>query len=407
MPYPEFTKIIINHFIKQHKSLINPNYQHHHTYKDDGIESRLKFVRIGKKTAGDCQETIDVSKESEPEPEQTKKKTSSKRRFKKKVTLTADANIISDDRDAALELAKIVTESVPETVKKKSGGRSSKSVVIQDTLIDPKSKPATSKTKLKGTEGSNEGTGSKPGVLISPQSSLLPQVKELDDKDGDVDDEGDDHISDTQDADDEDIKNKSDEDDIYKYKIRVHKDKDEKIINGEVDEEITDAANADAEKTSEVKDDPKKTKLPPSSSSLSVSFTFCALYQSMHANKSFNRNPANHRLYHALIEAMIEDENAMDKGVADTVKNHKRKHDDDENPPVGQNQCKKTKKRRTKVSESSKKPSSTKETPKAHDNNQQQDASKPKTTKTLNLDWFKQPPSPPTPNPEWNKRVYT
>ncbi|GJS90376.1 hypothetical protein Tco_0773012 [Tanacetum coccineum] len=49
----------------------------------------------------------------------------------------------------------------------------------------------------------------------------------------------------------------------------------------------------------------------------------------MHANKSFNRNPANHRLYHALMEALIEDENAIDKGVANTVKDYKRKHDDD------------------------------------------------------------------------------
>ncbi|GJR76042.1 hypothetical protein Tco_0088407 [Tanacetum coccineum] len=55
-----------------------------------------------------------------------------------------------------------------------------------------------------------------------------------------------------------------------------------------------------------------------------------ALYQTMHANKSFNRNPANHILYHTLMEALIEDENAMDKGIADTVKDHKRKHDDDE-----------------------------------------------------------------------------
>nr|GEZ78910.1 hypothetical protein [Tanacetum cinerariifolium] len=67
-----------------------------------------------------------------------------------------------------------------------------------------------------------------------------------------------------------------------------------------------------------------------------------ALYQSMHANKSFNKNPANHRLYHAHMEALIEDENAMDKGVTDTVKDHKRKHDDgedsdDEDPPAGPN----------------------------------------------------------------------
>ncbi|GKA71430.1 hypothetical protein Tco_0777569 [Tanacetum coccineum] len=50
----------------------------------------------------------------------------------------------------------------------------------------------------------------------------------------------------------------------------------------------------------------------------------------MHKNKSANRNPANYRLYHALMEALIEDENAMDKEVADTVKDHKRKHDDDD-----------------------------------------------------------------------------
>ncbi|GKE83244.1 hypothetical protein Tco_1553244, partial [Tanacetum coccineum] len=73
-----------------------------------------------------------------------------------------------------------------------------------------------------------------------------------------------------------------------------------------------------------------------------------ALYQSMHANKSFNRNPANHQLYYAVMKALIKDENAMDKGFADTVKDYKRKHDDDdddddEDPPVGPNQGKKTK----------------------------------------------------------------
>ncbi|GJR16835.1 hypothetical protein Tco_0965362 [Tanacetum coccineum] len=65
-----------------------------------------------------------------------------------------------------------------------------------------------------------------------------------------------------------------------------------------------------------------------------------ALYQTMHENKSFNRLIANHALYHDLIEALIDDENTMDKGVADTVKNHKRQHDDDnddEDPSTGPN----------------------------------------------------------------------
>nr|GEU59499.1 ribonuclease H-like domain-containing protein [Tanacetum cinerariifolium] len=169
------------------------------------------------------------------------------------------------------------------------------------------------------------------------------------------------------------------------------------------------------------------------------------LYQTMHANKSFNKNPANHKLYHALIEALIEDENAMDKGVSNTVKDHKRKHDDDEDdddedPLVGPNQGKKTKRRRTKELESSKKSSTTKVTPKGkasskgsksgksastkepvdeptfevvmdnagedvvRNDDQPQDTSKPKIAKTLNPEWFTQPPRPPTPDPKWNKR---
>ncbi|GKC99204.1 hypothetical protein Tco_1169479 [Tanacetum coccineum] len=288
-----------------------------------------------------------------------------------------------------------------------------------------------------------------------------------DDQISDVDDEGDDHISDTQDTDNEDDENESDEDEIYKYKIRVRKDEDEDMLNAEVvdtgkgDAEVSDAAKADAEKSEEVKDDSKKVELPPTSSSLSISsgfgdqffkFSFdtslvgtvkhttdveinslldikiqsevlhiqspfvlrvpvtviseptvltplqetssaasnqtptvdleqesekspleihkikkeqdkkqktmkftikstnkgalkefdqkSALYHTMHANKSFNRNPANHRLYHALMEALIEDENAMDKGVTDTIKDHKRKHDDDKDPPARPNQGK-------------------------------------------------------------------
>ncbi|GKE81378.1 hypothetical protein Tco_1551378 [Tanacetum coccineum] len=69
------------------------------------------------------------------------------------------------------------------------------------------------------------------------------------------------------------------------------------------------------------------------------------LFKSMHKNKSANRNPVNYRLYHNLVEALIEDANAMDKEVANTVKDHKRKHngdddddDDNEGPPARSNQ---------------------------------------------------------------------
>ncbi|GJZ73460.1 retrovirus-related pol polyprotein from transposon TNT 1-94 [Tanacetum coccineum] len=620
---------------------------------------------------------------SEPEPEPSKKKTSSKRRVKKKVTMSADDNIISDDNDAALELAKsikktedeeaeearqvhttherIVTESISESAKKKSGGRSSKSVVIQDTPSAQKSKPATSKTKLKGassltpeeqeaadimqalkeskktsrrqpgTGGSNEGTGSKLRVLnestvISATSSKGTGIKlrvpdeekditeekvilewgdeqdrensdddndvvekddnndvKKDDKDGDADDEGDDHISDTQDADDEDVKTESNEDDIYKYKIRVCKDEDEDMINAKFDDSDKGFSDqfpklsSDSSLVSTIKDTTYSkinsllevkiqsevphtqsssmltivTTLPPLSVSttplvhqqtttqiptpiiitdaLTVTivvpesnaltsielrvakskkdvfelktidqstepfailksqvsyvvdkylgskvgdksaskilpikkeqaenqqkskFTIkstekvaleeydlkSALYQSMHANKSLKEILLIID-YTMNMKALIEDENTMDKGVADTVKDHKRKHDDDEDddnedPPAGPNQGKKTKRRRKKLS-------STKETPKgkaptkgsktgksasakepveepivevvmndagydvAHDDNQPQDTLEPKTRKSLNSYWFKQPLRPPTPDLEWNKQ---
>ncbi|GKC96532.1 hypothetical protein Tco_1161974, partial [Tanacetum coccineum] len=143
-----------------------------------------------------------------------------------------------------------------------------------------------------------------------------------------------------------------------------------------------------------------------------------ALYQSMHANNSFNRNFANHQLYHAIMEALIKDENAMDKGVTDTIKDHKRKHDDDEDdddkdPLVGPNQGKApTKGSKTGKSALAKEP--VKE-PIAEvimddagddlvrDDDQPHAASKPKTSKTLNPEWFEKPPRPPTSDPEWNK----
>nr|GEZ20935.1 hypothetical protein [Tanacetum cinerariifolium] len=507
--------LVLNHYVLVRKILENVDC-HELIWEDFAyqIDYRKEKRSRRKKTTDESQETVDVFKESEPEPEPIKKKISSKGRVKKKFTLSADDNIISDDLDAALKLAKL-----------------------------------------------NEGTGSKAGVLDEDKDITNEKVilkcgdeqdgefsdddnddVEKDDKDGDADREGDDHVSDTQDADDEGVKTESDEDDIYKYEIRVRKDEDVEMKDAEVDDsnkgekEITDAAKVDVKKTSEAKDYVKKTELPPSSSTLSVCSGFSdqflklsfdsslvstvkdyadinvsslldipikqetpqtslylyksdtyhlkhatntntiptppittdaptiitdvhdsdalstvelrvaklkkdvselktvdhssealastdkanleeydlksALYQSMHANKSFNKNPTNHRLYHALMKALIKDENIMDKGVTDAFTDHKRKRDDDdedndnEDPPAGPNQGKTlTKKSKIGKSASAKEPV---EEPiaevvmddVAHEVNQPQDTSEPKTRKTLNPYWFKKPPRPPTLDPE-------
>ncbi|GKA22846.1 hypothetical protein Tco_0708808, partial [Tanacetum coccineum] len=683
MPFPRFTKIIIDHFLKKHKSLSKLKYQHYHTIKDDGIVSRLKFVRIredyqeygllipdvmltdaikqsesyqmfikystgqippkknrgkgsqGKKTIDTRVTDVDVSKESKPEP--ARKRTTSKRRVKKKVTISADDNIIPD-LDVALELgksislteakeeeaarqvhathARIVTKSIPEPARRRPSGKMTsnppkklKSVLSltpeeQEAADTIKALKESTKTirRQPGTRGSIEGIGSKPGVpnestVVSATSSegtgakpgVLDEEKvtteenvilewgseqeseysednqgdddEVDWINSDDDEEKKDNTHDDKSIDLETTDDEETEDEFVHGEEQVNDDEDEEMTNAEVadsdkdDEEVTDAAkaydttNAEINSVLEVNIQPEVphiqspsilrvlvsvifepsvltpiqetsfatpvTTLPPpsvstiphvplqqqttapilapppttesptiiaailESNALTASqvptivddylgsrltlesskiqfptinleqeyakiileilkikkqkmpkYTIkstdkaalkeydlkSALYQTMHANKSFNKNPANHRLYHALIKALIEDENAMDKGVTDT-----------------------NKRRRTKESKSSKKPSTTKENPKGkapskgsktgksasakepveepiaevvmddvgedevRDDDQPQDTSEPKTDNTRNPEWFKQPPRPPTPDPEWNK----
>ncbi|GKD81035.1 hypothetical protein Tco_1347874 [Tanacetum coccineum] len=264
-------------------------------YKHTNI---LKFVRIGE----DYQEyrlhipdvmLTDAIKQSES---YQIKKTSSKRRVKKKVTLYADDNIIFDDPDAALELAKSIIKTEAEEAEAARQVYATHARIVTESVSEPTRRRKSSKfgRRQPGTGGSNEGTTTIPGVsddsiVISATSSEGTESehseedqldKEKDDKDSGANDEGDDHISDTQDADDEDVKTESDEDKIYKYKIRVRKDEDVEMENAEVkesnkgDEDVTNAAKEDAKKTSEVKDDTKKNELPPTSSSLSVSSGF-------------------------------------------------------------------------------------------------------------------------------------
>ncbi|GJW32865.1 hypothetical protein Tco_0052897 [Tanacetum coccineum] len=60
------------------------------------------------------------------------------------------------------------------------------------------------------------------------------------------------------------------------------------------------------------------------------------LFETMTKSKSFNKILKQRALYHALMESILEDEDAMDEGVADKLK--KKKHnnvDKDEGPSAG------------------------------------------------------------------------
>ncbi|GJR99539.1 hypothetical protein Tco_0316048 [Tanacetum coccineum] len=97
MPYSIFTKLIINHFLSQHKSLAMLKHLYINTIKDDGVLNRLKFVRTGKGSQG---------KKAAVTP-------------KKKSFISADDNIIPK-QDVALELGKSMslTEAEEEEVVK-------------------------------------------------------------------------------------------------------------------------------------------------------------------------------------------------------------------------------------------------------------------------------------------------
>ncbi|GJX32305.1 hypothetical protein Tco_0242160, partial [Tanacetum coccineum] len=484
--------------------------------------------------------------------------------LRKSISLT-EVEEVETTRKVHATHARIVTESA----KKKSGGRSSRGAQsltpaekeAENIMQALKERKKTSKRQpgirgsSKGTgtmlgvpdestivsATSSEGTGTKPGVPgeekdITKENVILEwgseqeskyskedqlDDQEKDDKEGDADDEGNDHISDNQDTNDEDDEIESDEDEIYKYKIRVRKDEDEEMLNAEVeysgkgDAKVSDTDKADAEKTEEAKDDYKKAKLPPTSSSLSISSVLTPVQETPSAAlvitlplssvsttplvpqqtttlispppittdapiitfvvpesdalsavqlrvaklendvsglKKINlsvealvalktqvpsivdnylgskvgdvfqkelkkhmayliqkyslqqipellknqtptvdleknirkflqrfsrlrRNKLRSKRCQSLLSSLqkrqllMKDENAMDKGFADTVQDHKRKHDDgedddDEDPQARPNQGKKTKRRRTMELESSKNPSTTKETPK-------------------------------------------
>ncbi|GJZ90664.1 hypothetical protein Tco_0662591 [Tanacetum coccineum] len=84
-----------------------------------------------------------------------------------------------------------------------------------------------------------------------------------------------------------------------------------------------------------------------------LEFISCRIWRSSSHRESFSQSLILDRdldsldLYHALMEALIADEDAINKEVKERVKDHKRKHDsdddDDKGPSAGSNQGKSTK----------------------------------------------------------------
>ncbi|GJV30113.1 hypothetical protein Tco_1386561, partial [Tanacetum coccineum] len=349
----------------------------------------------GKKSADPTEESVDMSDESEPEP-LIRRKTSS-RRVKKKATISVDDNIVPEP-DIALELgksislteaeeeaaarqvhathARIVSESVPKPARRRRTGEipGVQDESIYANVADDNEETEydsddiykyrinvrkNADTEMKAAEKTADITKETTEQPLTSSSFSVPSDYVPPVVDKYLGTKLDDALLKTLERYAADL--------VKKYYMLPTLESSKKQESEKSQEEIIRIKREQEKKNQE----PTYTIKSSNQAALEEFDLKSALFKSMHKNKSANRNPANYRLYHAPMEALIEDENAMDKEVADTVRDHKRKHDgdddDDEGPPAGSNQGKSTKRRRTIESESTKKQSTTKESSKDKD----------------------------------------
>nr|GEX86083.1 hypothetical protein [Tanacetum cinerariifolium] len=262
MPYPKFTKIIINHFLSLNPSLLKEPSSGMHTIKDDGVISRLKFVRIGE----DFQEYGRAIPNTIGKGSQGKKS-------------------VITPKPTSVE---VFNESDPELAKRQSGSirkLTAKEQLAVDTMQAIKKSKKSSRSRPHA-RGSSKGTGvpdevkakltsqsfrdQKMRVTILKKKTLMTKWVSTDEEEEKQDDD-DDRSIDLEETDDEDKDDEFVHGDEY-----VHEDVDEEMKDvedaktGKDDEEITDDEKIEATKG----DYEQAGKHTPTSSSLSVSSGF-------------------------------------------------------------------------------------------------------------------------------------
>ncbi|GKC99235.1 hypothetical protein Tco_1169510 [Tanacetum coccineum] len=194
MPYPRFTKAIIQYFISKDKSISMRNIMFMHTTKNDSVLGTLKFIPKG---------------EDNKEQQNPKKIGNGNNLLllQRRILLLL-LNIISDDPDDALELTKSISRTEIEeqetarlmhetherlVTKESTGKRRQTCVTIRDIPAVSNKKTPIQTQKLKGiemifTSGSSEGAGPKPEVLdeskgktkdINEGAGLKPEVPDV------------------------------------------------------------------------------------------------------------------------------------------------------------------------------------------------------------------------------------
>ncbi|GJQ88874.1 hypothetical protein Tco_0000013 [Tanacetum coccineum] len=317
MPYPKFTKDIIQHFISKDKSVSMRNKLFMHSIKDDSVLGILKFVAKGEdnQVYGVSIPDVMINQEIENSkayptylaystgasiPKKARKWKQAATKLKTTSSFTTDENIISDDTDVVL-------------ANKPTGKRRQTSVAIRDTPTMTKKKTQEQSLKLKGMEmlsvmlatdtrkamkaslrdlisqhqpgGSSEGAGITPkvpdesqakstdinegvGIISKSEKETTESGKNDDDMSIDLDEtdnEEDEHVDDETQRDEyvheDDEYVHEDDEYVHEDDEHVHDYMEEELNDAEIaktvegNREFTDANKAKVEKTEETKDD--------------------------------------------------------------------------------------------------------------------------------------------------------
>nr|GEW59178.1 hypothetical protein [Tanacetum cinerariifolium] len=364
MPYPKFTKVIINHFLSINKYVPKALPSGLHTIKDDGVLSRMNFVRIGEDVHKyGCEILDEMLTDAIKQSETYKafinystglvppKKTRESDDEETDIELVHGDEYVQDDVDEEIKMLKLITlgkvmkillirqRKMLKSQKKKRMitrklnflHQAPAYLALYDALMlsmihdeDDLDRMFPDQPKLKKRDHANDKDkdpsarpnqgkktkGSNFNKSLNPKGSVAEPIEESDDEETDIElVHGDEYVQD---------------------------DVDEEIKNAEVnntrkgDEDITDTTKANVEKSEEEKDDNKKAELPSSSSSLSVSLGV----------QAYKKHQAHRALYDALMLSMIHDEDDLDRMFPDQPKQKKRDHanDKDEDPSARPNQ---------------------------------------------------------------------
>ncbi|GKD73922.1 hypothetical protein Tco_1332204, partial [Tanacetum coccineum] len=216
MPYPRFTKIIINHFISQNKSISMRNKINLHTVRDDSLLGTLKYVSkteehqvygaaILKEMINEyilnstAYKTYYAYASGAKEPKKARK-------FKKPASPKLKTVPVSPKEPTK--------KPVKKTVPAKKSFKSPAGVIIKDTPEAAQLKEATKGSKkdlhISQASGSDEGTGTKPGVPNVPKYQSKSDDESWGDSEDDSKDESTD-VNDDDNANDDDSGNEDDD----------------------------------------------------------------------------------------------------------------------------------------------------------------------------------------------------